>query len=171
MVGFNFAPAGWALCNGQLLSISQNTALFSLLGTYYGGNGTTTFALPNLQSRVPIHQGQGTGLSTYTLGQLGGNETTTLLATNLPPHTHPLLGSTATGTLTSPAGGSIAQINAGTPREPALAMGYASTAPNTTMAAGSVGNNSSGATPFSTQQPYLCINFIIALEGIYPSRS
>ncbi|MEY2927140.1 MAG: hypothetical protein RL367_1617, partial [Pseudomonadota bacterium] len=87
-VGFNFAPRNWIQCNGQLLSIAQNTALFSLLGTTYGGNGTTTFAIPNLQGRTPIHVGQGPGLSQYVLGQLSGTETTTVLSTNLPTHTH-----------------------------------------------------------------------------------
>src|SRR5271166_3646702 len=88
LVPYNFAPSGWALCNGQLLSISQNTALFSLLGTTYGGDGVSTFALPNLQSRVPIHQGQGTGLSPYVIGQLGGVENVTLLASQIAQHNH-----------------------------------------------------------------------------------
>src|SRR5271170_1941307 len=88
MVGFNFAPLGWALCNGQILSIAQNTALFSLLGTIYGGDGVSTFALPNLQSRVPIHQGQGTGLSPYVIGSAGGTENVTLLSTQMPSHNH-----------------------------------------------------------------------------------
>src|SRR6476659_7582144 len=88
MVGFNFAPQGWALCNGQILSIAQNTALFSLLGTTYGGNGTQTFGLPNLQSRVPMHWGQGPGLSNYVIGEQTGTENVTILTSNLPPHTH-----------------------------------------------------------------------------------
>ncbi|HMF56715.1 MAG TPA: tail fiber protein, partial [Pyrinomonadaceae bacterium] len=98
MFGGNFAPRGWALCNGQILAIAQNTALFSLLGTTYGGNGQTTFALPDMRSRVPIHPGQGPGLSSYSLGQVGGNESDTLLVTQMPGHVH---GVTATGRCSS----------------------------------------------------------------------
>ena len=102
MFGFDFAPQGWALCNGQLLPINQNQALFSLLGNMYGGNGTTTFALPNLQSRVPIHQGQGAGLSAYVVGQAGGAETVTLAAAQMPAHAHPVKASSNTAGSTKP---------------------------------------------------------------------
>jgi microcystin-dependent protein len=171
MFAGNFAIQGWALCNGQLLSIAQNTALFSLMGTYYGGDGVSTFALPNLQSRVAIHQGQGPGLSPYVIGQTGGTENTTLNANNLPAHTHPLNATSATGTQSSPSGGAIAQINSGTAREPDLALGFAPGTPTTAMATGSVGANTGGGQPFNGVQPYLVVNFIIALEGIYPSRN
>src|SRR5664279_4089451 len=98
----NFAPRGWALCNGQLMAINQNQALFSLLGTTYGGDGFTTFALPDLRGRVPIHMGQGPGLSNYIIGQTGGSENTTLLPTNLPPHTHPLIATSEPGSTSDP---------------------------------------------------------------------
>lgn len=170
LVGFNFAPVGWAMCDGQLLSIAQNTALFALLGTTYGGNGVSTFALPNLQSRVAVGMGQGAGLSPYTIGQTGGTENTSLSLSNLPAHTHPLLGSTATGTQSSPAGAAIAQINAGTAREPQIALGYSPGTPSSTMASGSIGSTGNGV-PFNIVQPYLAMNYIIALQGIFPSRS
>jgi microcystin-dependent protein len=159
--GFNFAPRGWALCNGQIMSIAQNTALFSLLGTTYGGNGQTTFALPDLRGRFPVHQGQGPGLSPYQLGQISGTETTTLIATNLPAHTHTFqLQAAEEGTSETPQGNYIAGSGAN---------GFAA-APNVAMAntnVGITGNNQ----PFSILNPYLCINFCIALEGIFPSRN
>src|ERR1700722_13608325 len=113
MVGFNFAPQGWALCNGQIMPISQNTALFSLLGTYYGGDGVTTFALPNLQSRGPIHQGQGAGLSPYTIGQSGGSEQQALLLANLPAHTHPANCNNTPGPNNDPTGAFWSEVNNG----------------------------------------------------------
>lgn len=170
MVGFNFAPVGWALCNGQLIAISQNQALFALLGTFYGGDGRTNFALPNLQGRVAIHQGSGPGLSPYVIGQTGGVENATLTSTNLPPHTHTLNASNATGTQSSPAGGSIAQVNTGDPRQPTLASAFVPGTPSVTMAQGSIGNTGNGI-PFNVLQPYLCVTFIIALVGIFPSRN
>src|ERR1700692_881972 len=103
-VGFNFPPSGWAFCDGQLMAISQNTALFSLLGTFYGGNGTSTFALPNLQGSVPVHVGQGPGLSPYVLGQTGGTPTVTLITSQLPAHTHVLSASTVNANSPSPSG-------------------------------------------------------------------
>jgi microcystin-dependent protein len=111
MVGWNFASNGWALCNGQLMSISQNAALFSLLGTYYGGDGIQTFALPNLQSRVPIHQGTGPGLSTYTIGQASGSENITLLANQMPQHNHLVGVSNLTGSVADPTNALLAQGN------------------------------------------------------------
>jgi len=157
--GFNFAPRGWAMCNGQILSIAQNTALFSLLGTTYGGNGQTTFALPDLRSRVPIHQGQGPGLSNYDLGQQGGTETVTLLAGQLAPHNHPLSAST-TPTTKNPGGNYISSTGA-------VAFG---TTQDVQMNPNSVGPNSGGQ-PHANIQPYLTLNFCIALEGIFPSRN
>src|SRR5579872_7445348 len=114
IVGFNFAPVGWALCNGQLMSIQQNTALFSLLGTTYGGNGVTTFALPNLQGRVPIHFGQSPGTSNYVQGQMAGAEVITLATSQIPPHSHLVNCNTGGGTQASPSGGVPAVESTGT---------------------------------------------------------
>lgn len=158
MVGFDFAPTGWALCDGSLLSISQNTALFSLLGTIYGGNGTTTFALPDLRGRVAIHQGQGPGLSEFTPGQSGGAETGTLTVANLPAHGHPV----AVGgdqTTSAPDGALLAQDGAYTK------------AASTGSAAQSFVGQTGGGQPFSVEQPFLVVSFIIALQGIFPPRS
>jgi microcystin-dependent protein len=159
LFGFNFAPVGWALCNGQLLSISANTALFSLLGTMYGGNGQTTFGLPDLRGRVPLHYGQGPGLSTYTQGEVGGAESITLNKNEIAPHTHGAQGSAA-GTSKSPSG---------------LVPGYNDAAPSygapdgTAMHPGMIGPNAGGQ-PHENRQPYLVLNWCIAVEGIYPSR-
>jgi microcystin-dependent protein len=168
MVGFNFAPQGWALCNGQIMSISQNTALFSLLGTYYGGDGVTTFALPNLQSRVPIHQGQGAGLSPYTIGQIGGSEQQALLVANLPAHTHAANCNNTPGPNNDPTGAFWSEVNNGG-RDPVANPAYATSATGQMAGAaiGLTGNNQ----PFGLIQPYLCVNFIIALQGIFPSRN
>jgi microcystin-dependent protein len=163
MVGFNFAPTGWALCNGQLLSISQNTALFSLLGTQFGGDGISTFALPNLQSRVPIHAGQGPGLSPYVVGQAGGSESVALTASQMPVHNHGVNCSTSGGTQASPANGYPAVESTGTSSD------YATSA-NGTMNPAAIGNAGSGLA-HANIQPYLCVNFIIALSGIFPARS
>ena len=164
MFGGNFAPRGWALCDGQLLPISQNTALFSLLGTTYGGNGQTTFALPDLRGRVPLHMGQGPGLSPYTLGQVGGTEAVTLLVNNLPQHTHSLNGNSTGGNQPGPSGNVLAVESTGT------SSNYSSNAPNATLSPQAVGSTG-GSQPVSIQQPYLCMNFVIALQGIYPSRN
>src|SRR5262245_2996958 len=131
MVGFNFAPLGWALCNGQLLAISQNTALFSLLGTTYGGNGQTTFALPDLRGRIPIHQGQGPGLSNRVLGEVGGQESVALTSQQMPAHTHALLASPSPGTTISPVGSTWAS-------SPSLAAYADPAAINTAMSAQSL---------------------------------
>jgi microcystin-dependent protein len=157
MFAGNFAPRGWADCNGQLLSIAQNPALFSLLGTTYGGDGRTTFALPNLQGRVPVHVGQGPGLSPVQLGQTFGSETVTLTAAQLPPHTHLIAASLPKAeTPLNPTPESLVAFDA----EPGSATVSFPTAP----AAGA-------ATPVQVVQPSLGMRFIIALEGIYPSRS
>lgn len=161
MFGFNFAPRGWALCQGQVLPISQNTALFSLLGTYFGGNGTTNFGLPNLQSRVPLSMGTGQGLSSYTIGQAGGTENVTLLATQLPAHGHSVNASSATAGGDRPAGAVLARPGANI---------YASAPDGTTvMNTGMIGN-AGGGQPHSNIAPYLTLNFCIALQGIYPTR-
>lgn len=157
--GGNFAPRSWALCNGQLLSISQNTALFSILGTTYGGNGQTTFALPDLRSRAPVHAGQGPGLSDYTLGQSGGEEAVTLTANQHAPHSHGVSAST-NPTSKSPLNNLPA------------AYGVVSYGPSADVAMSPAMIQSQGqGQPHSNVQPYLTINFIIALEGIFPSRN
>jgi microcystin-dependent protein len=162
----NFAPKNWAFCNGQILPIAQNQALFSLLGTTYGGNGQTTFALPNLQGRVPIHVGQGPGLSSYVLGQTGGAETHTLTVNEMPAHTHPVqVGATAAaGNAQSPINNILATDGAGG------TAGYSTAAAGGNLGGVSAGNTG-GSQPMSLLQPYLAINYIIALFGIFPSRN
>jgi len=169
MFGGNFAPRGWAFCNGQLLSIAQNTALFSLLGTTYGGDGQTTFALPNLQGRFPMHWGNGAGLSMRTLGEVSGNESVTLLASQLPAHTHPMAAISVDGNTDSPVGAVCAKAVDGS-ANPVSA--YSSgTNPDTAMSPKAVGPNTGGGQPTPVMNPFLCVSFIIALEGIFPSRS
>ncbi len=174
MFAGNFAPRGWALCQGQILSIAQNTALFSILGTTYGGNGQTTFALPDLRGRVPVGQGQGPGLSSYTLGEVTGTESTTLLSNNLPtiPINVPVAGtmkcSAEDADNARPNGRVLATATQG--------VVYAGASDGSTMLAGSVTGTATGTAggssqPFPILQPLLCINFIIALEGIFPSRN
>jgi len=160
--GFNFAPTGWALCQGQTLPISQNTALFSLLGTTYGGNGTTTFQLPDLRGRGPVSFGTGTGLSAYELGQAGGVESVTLAEDQMPAHTHSLQASDDLATATKPAGKVL-----GRARDRTFADAPDGT---TTMNAGSIASVGGGQ-PASVVQPYLALNFCIALFGIFPSRN
>jgi microcystin-dependent protein len=159
----NFAPAGWAMCNGQILSIAQNTALFSLLGTTYGGDGQTTFALPDLRGRVPIHFGQGPGLSSYSEGQTGGAESVVLISTQIPAHTHSVNAATTGGNQASPASGFPAVESTGT------SLNYSPTS-NTTMNGSMIAPNSGGQA-HENRQPFLAVNFIIALQGIYPSRN
>ena len=164
MFAGNFAPRGYAMCNGQILSIAQNTALFSLLGTTYGGNGTTTFALPNLQSRVPIHMGQGPGLSPYVEGQQGGAELVTLNTSQMPIHNHLVNSVGNGGNQASPVSNLPAVESTGT------SLNYSNAAATGTMSPTTVAN-AGGNQPFSVVQPYLVINFIIALQGIFPSRN
>ncbi len=164
IAAFNFAPQGWAFCNGQILSIQQNTALFSLLGTTYGGDGQITFALPNLQSRMPIHFGQGPGLTSYVMGEATGTENRALLITNLPPHNHQLGAVSGKGNKPSPAGSLPAADAAGITAE------YSNAAANTTMNSNMVSVVGNGQ-PFSIIPPVLTMNFVIALVGIFPSRS
>jgi microcystin-dependent protein len=160
---FNFAPTGWAMCNGQLLPISQNTALFSLLGTFYGGDGKSTFALPNLQGSAPIHQGQGPGLSDYVVGQSGGSETITLLQSELPAHAHQASGASGSGP-TSPANNTW---GTGAGRTPPPT--YVDGSPNVSMSPMTV-TITGGNLPHNNMQPYLTLNFCIALQGIFPPR-
>jgi len=167
MFSFNFAPKGWALCNGQLLPINQNQALFSLLGTTYGGDGRVNFALPDLRSRTPISFGNG-----HTLGEKGGSEAVTLNITSLPQHTHSLQGTTTDGTVTAPANNTalakaVATANPGGPFNMFL---YSNQNPNNTAWAGTIGNTG-GSQAHSNIQPYLCISFCIALQGIFPSQT
>lgn len=168
----NFAPQGFLFCSGQLLAISSNTAVFSLLGTTYGGNGTTSFALPDLRGRVPIGQGQGPGLSNYVLGQASGTENTSILINNLPAHTHSLNVNNATGTTGIP--GTTTYLSKGpvTGSGPAAQVGeiYTTTAPNTTLSPNAIGLTGS-STPINNIQPYVAISYIIAMNGIFPTRN
>lgn len=164
MTGFNFAPVGWALCDGQLLPINQNQALFSLLGTYYGGDGIQTFALPNLQSRVAIHQGQGPGLSPYVIGQTGGVENVSLTQGQMPQHNHLVNAVASGGNVASPSNSLPAIESTGT------SLDFSGAATNATMNPTMIGNVG-GNQPHPNIQPYLCVNFIIALQGIYPARN
>ena len=159
----NFAPRGWALCDGQLLSIAQNTALFSILGTTFGGNGTTNFALPDLRGRVPVHPGSGPGLSPYSLGEVLGTENVTLLVNQMPAHNHAVAAPCSDGAPSSPS--PVGAVLANQDQTPFYAAsGTAAMAAGTSTTAG-------GSLPHENRQPLLAINFIIALEGIFPSRS
>ncbi|SDT23512.1 Microcystin-dependent protein [Mucilaginibacter mallensis] len=170
--GSNFAPQGFLFCSGQLLSISSNAAVFSLLGTTYGGNGINTFALPDLRGRAPIGQGQGPGLSNYVLGQASGTENTSILISNLPSHTHTLNVNNGTGTTGIP--GTTTYLSKGpvTGSGPTAEVGkiYTTTAPNTTLAGNAIGLTGSNI-PISILQPYLAVSYIIAMFGIFPSRN
>jgi microcystin-dependent protein len=161
--GFNFAPSGWAMCNGQIMAISQNTALFSLLGTTYGGNGISTFALPNLQSRIPIGPGQGAGLSLRDLGELSGEENVTLLNTQLAAHSHPANCNSNMGNSYDPAG-NLWSVDAGGNNE------YGSGTIAGQMSPGAI-SPTGGGQPHNNIQPYLALNFCIALQGVFPARS
>jgi microcystin-dependent protein len=158
----NFAPNGWAFCHGQILPIAQFTALFSLLGTTYGGNGVNTFALPDLRGRVPIQFGQGPGLPNFSLGEQAGEMTHTLIVNEMPAHSHAHLADDSAGTQSSP----TAALPA---RDPSGSPAYGANL-NTTMASTTIGP-SGGSQPHNNMQPYLALNFCIALEGIYPPRS
>jgi len=162
---FNFAPRGWAWCDGQLLPLSQNTALFSLLGTTYGGNGKSNFALPNLQGRAPMHPGQGPGLSLHELGETGGSETVTLLESEIPSHSHPLRGTVEDGTQgTLAAGVTVATSVGGTLYQTNTGSGLVSMNANAIVPAG-------GDQPHNNMQPYLTFYFCIALQGVFPPRN
>jgi microcystin-dependent protein len=161
---FNFAPKGWAFCDGQLLPISQNTALFSLLGTTYGGDGKSTFALPDLQGNAPMHPGQGPGLSLHDLGETGGSETVTLLQTEIPAHSHTLMAQNQPGQLNAPAADrSLSRSNGGDawkqPPQVLSAMAFQALAP------------AGGDQPHNNMMPYLTLNFCIAMQGVFPPRT
>lgn len=162
LFGFNFAPRGWAFCQGQILSIAQNTALFSLLGTTYGGNGQTTFALPDLRGRFPNGFGQGPGLSNYDLGQVSGTENATLLQANMPQHNHPV-NCNSEGTTTADPTNAV-------PGNTPAGQVYASAASGATMLPTMIGLTG-GNQPFGILNPYLTLNYCIALQGIFPSRN
>jgi microcystin-dependent protein len=162
MTGYNYAPQGWALCNGQLLSIAQNTALFSLLGTTYGGNGQTTFGLPDLRGRMPVHQGQGPGLSNRVMGEAAGSETVTLNQGEMPQHNHTVAAQSGPGNSTNPSNNFPAASSA---RD-----NIYSNSSNALMNQMEIGLTG-GSQPHDNMPPFLTVNFIIALQGIYPSRS
>jgi microcystin-dependent protein len=165
-VGFAFAPKGWALCNGQIMQISQFQALFSLVGTTYGGDGVRTFALPNFQNRVPVNQGSDPSGNNYAMGASGGEANHTLLASEMPGHNHPMTATTVVGTTVNPAnenlGGPAANVR--------FTSLYGTAAPIVSSDARTISPNGSSQ-PHNNQQPLLVINFIIALQGIFPSRN
>ena len=161
---FNFAPRGWAFCAGQLIPISQNTALFSLLGTFYGGDGKSTFALPNLQGCAPMQQGQGQGLSDRFLGETSGTESVTLLQTEIPVHTHTMNASSDVASNNAPSNAALARpLGRGnslytTTNSPQVTLAFEALAP------------AGGGLPHNNMQPYLTLNFCIALQGVFPPR-
>jgi microcystin-dependent protein len=163
-VGFSFAPQGWALCNGQILPLASNTALFSLLGTTYGGDGKTTFALPNLQGATPVQQGQGPGLSLVELGETGGQASVTLQQSELASHTHGVNVVSGGGGQNDPTNAYLGSANSGGVED----LQYAPTA-DAPMASAAL-SVAGGGQPHNNLSPYLVVNFIIALQGIYPPR-
>ena len=167
MFPFNVAPKGWAFCAGQLLSISQNTALFSLLGTYYGGDGKSNFALPNLQGSTPLGQGQGSGLSLYDLGELTGTDYVTLLTSEMPIHTHTMQADFDhfNAKATSPSGAVLVNDS------PKLTFANAPAAPSLVQMNPSMISVAGGSQPHNNMMPYLVLNFCIALQGVYPPRT
>jgi microcystin-dependent protein len=158
---FNFAPIGWAFCDGQILPISQNTALFSLLGTTYGGNGVSTFALPDLQGCAPMQPDQGPGLSLYSLGETGGSDTVTLIASEMPAHNHTLLASTSPASGRNPTNAAIARSRGANAYGPAGSL--VTMNPQALASAGS-------SLPHNNLMPYLTLSFCIALQGVFPPR-
>lgn len=174
MFAGNFAPRAWAFCNGQLMSISQYTAVFALLGTTFGGDGQTTFGLPDLRGRIPVHTGQGAGLSNYVLGQMAGTETTTLVATNVGGHGHTVTGNAGVQAATGDGQAAAAVNNFPAGNGDAI---YGTATDNTAMAPASLAGvtvavqTPNGTQPLSNLMPFACTNFIICLEGIFPSRN
>ncbi|MFK7972211.1 MAG: phage tail protein [Bacteroidia bacterium] len=161
----NFAPRNWAFCDGALLSIAQNTALFSLIGTTYGGDGRTTTALPNLQGRAPMHPGRGPGLTSRRLGQQAGVEAVTLNETQIPNHSHPMAGVVQPGSTSAPSSTTVLARSLG-------GNAYSDGSPDVSLNAGTMtAKGAATAQPHNNMQPYLTMNFIIALQGLYPSRS
>lgn len=158
----NFAPVGWALCQGQLVAIAENDTLYSLIGTTYGGDGQNTFGLPDLRGRVPVHQGQAPGLLPRTMGETGGTETVTLQSTQIPAHSHPALASTAAANLGTPAGNLLATTTTAT---------YGGAPATTAMASGAITSTWGNPQPHENMAPTLTVNYIISLYGIYPSST
>jgi microcystin-dependent protein len=172
MGAWDFAPHGFAFCNGQLLSISQNTALFSLLGTNFGGDGQQTFGLPDLRGRIAMHWGQGAGLSNYNIGQTGGVEVVTLTTPQIPAHNHLINASFNPGNVADPSGSYFANspVTGSGPNASQLKI-YQNTAPNgSTFNAGTI-SQTGGGQAHSNVQPYLCVTYVIALQGIFPARN
>lgn len=171
MVAFNFAPVGWAFCDGQLLPVSQNDALFALIGTTYGGDGMTTFGLPNLQGRVPVHMGTGIGLSTKHIGSLGGAEGVVVNSSTLPVHTHSATVNMACSAEAAGGGSPVGNV----PAVPAAGLtgvkAYASTGTGAMGESSGTTTAAGGNQPHNNMQPFLAVNFIIALEGVFPSRN
>ena len=161
MFAGNFAPAGWAFCAGQLLSIAENDTLFTLIGTTYGGDGQSTFALPDLRGRIPIHQGQGPGLSSHTIGESSGSENVTLTVNQMPTHPHAFMGTSSNASAANPANAVVAAPSTIDLYRPA-------TVPGTNLAANALGTVG-GSQPHDNLQPYLCVSFIISLFGIFPT--
>jgi microcystin-dependent protein len=162
--GFNFAPKGWAFCDGQILPLSQNTALFSLLGTTYGGDGKSNFALPNMQGNAPMHPGQGPGLSLHDLGETGGSQTVTLLESEIPSHPHQIMGNIGQSNLATPSPTrSLARANPG--------QAYTATLTNIQQFSFNAMAPAGGDQPHNNMMPYLTLNFCIALQGVFPPRS
>lgn len=162
MFGGSFAPTGWALCDGAILQTTQNEALFSIIGTIYGGNGRTTFGLPDMRGRVPVHQGGGVGLTTRSMGQSGGTEHESLTVSQLPSHSHTMMGTSNAGNQSSGSGHVLATDSAIDP--------YSQDAANTTLASASIGTTGSG-TSHTNLMPYQVVNYIIALLGEIPSQT
>lgn len=162
LVGFNFAPSGWSICQGQLLSIANNEALYMLIGTTYGGDGQNTFNLPNLAGRIPIHQGRDAAGNVYALGQIGGSETATVASSQLPAHTHALMASTnSTGTVSNPTNNVVAS---------GVKMFTPLLAPTDAMNPAMISVAQGGSLPHENRQPYQVLNWIISLGGIFPSQ-
>jgi microcystin-dependent protein len=161
---FNFAPKGWAFCDGQILPLSQNTALFSLLGTTYGGDGKSNFALPDMQGNAPMHPGQGPGLSLHDLGETGGSDTVTLLESEIPSHSHGVMAAAQQALVRQPSPSVGLARSSGTPA-------YNSTTTNLAMMANVTIAPAGGDQPHNNLQSYLTLNFCIALQGVYPPRS
>jgi microcystin-dependent protein len=169
MFAFNFAPTGWAFCSGQLIPISQNTALFSLLGTMYGGDGKSTFALPNLIDSAAVNSGQGPGLSDYAQGQIAGADTETLLSTEMPLHSHGFMATTNQGTVADSTGNQLATAFGGGKQASYTGNYLATSAPQTALKSTAIAMTGA-STPHNNMQPYLTLNFCIALQGVFPAR-
>ncbi|MCJ2032837.1 phage tail protein [Methylobacterium sp. J-068] len=169
MVAFNYEPQGWAFCNGQLLPIRSNTALYTLLGVQFGGDGVNTFGLPDLRGRVPVHQGQGGGLQPYAMAQRGGVESVTLQVSQMPAHTHAMTVDASTGLTNAPSGNNLAQTENPVGDVPFNSFTTGNPANPVQLSAGTLGPQG-GSQPHENRQPYLTVNFIIALQGIFPPR-